>query len=245
MSSIEPDDGGGEIDGGKEVLPAFVVPCSNGSELLEFGKEVLDEVAGFVEIGVIGARRLAVGAGWNNWNDPHLFEGLDHPLVGIVSFVGKESASLQAWQQGVGTDQIVDLPGREMEARWVAQGIGGGVDLGRQPTLAAPNRLLLAIPPFAPALCWWARTMVLSIMAYSVSASSAKCWKSVAQTPLLAQRVKRVCTAFHGPYRSGRSRHGMPARYRYSTASTNRRLSFAVTPTCPARPGSKSWIRSH
>jgi hypothetical protein len=64
VSSIEPDDSGGEIDGGKEVLPAFVVPCGNGSELLEFGKEVLDEVTGFVEIGVIGARRLAVGAGW-------------------------------------------------------------------------------------------------------------------------------------------------------------------------------------
>jgi hypothetical protein len=60
--------------------------------------------------------------------------------------------SLQAWQQGIGTDQIVDLARREMEARGVAHGIGGGVD--RQPPLAAPNCLLLAIPPFAPALCW-------------------------------------------------------------------------------------------
>ena len=74
MSSIEPDDSGGEMDGGKEVLPAFVVACGNGSELLEFGKEVHDEVAGFVEIGVLGARRLAVGAGWNNGKDPRLFE---------------------------------------------------------------------------------------------------------------------------------------------------------------------------
>ncbi len=142
------------MDGRKEILPAFVVAGGNGSELLEFGKEVLDEVAGFVEIGVIGARGLAVGAGRNNGNDPRLFERLDHPLVGIVSFVGEESPSLQAWQQGIGTDQIVDLPRCEMEARWVAHGIGGGVDLGRQPTLAAPNRLLLTIPPFAPALCW-------------------------------------------------------------------------------------------
>jgi len=104
VSSIEPDNSGGEIDGGKEVLLAFVVPCGNGSELLEFGKEVLDEVAGFVEIGVIGVRGLAVGAGWNNGKDPRLFERSDHPLVGIVSFVGEESASLQAWQQGIGTD---------------------------------------------------------------------------------------------------------------------------------------------
>jgi hypothetical protein len=175
VSSIEPDDGGGEIDGREEVLPAFVVSGGNGSELLEFGKEIFDEVASFVEIGVIGARRLAVGAGWNNRNGPRLFERPDHPLVGIVGFVGEESPGLQARQQGVGTDPSVALPGREMKARWIAQGIGGGVDLGRQPTLAAPDRLLLAIPPFAPALCWWARTMVLSIIAYSLSASPARC----------------------------------------------------------------------
>jgi hypothetical protein len=60
--------------------------------------------------------RLAVGAGWNNRNGPRLFERPHHPLVGIVDFVGEESPDLQAWQQGVGTDQIVDLPRREMDA---------------------------------------------------------------------------------------------------------------------------------
>jgi hypothetical protein len=42
-----------------------------------------------------------------------------------------------------------------------------------------------------------------------------------------------------------KSRQGMPERYRYSTASTNNRLSRAVTPTWPSRPGSKSLMRSH
>ncbi len=41
MSSIEPDDGGGEIDGRKEVLPAFVVACRNGSGLI-LGSGVLE-----------------------------------------------------------------------------------------------------------------------------------------------------------------------------------------------------------
>jgi hypothetical protein len=64
----------------------------------------------------------------------------------------------------------------------------------------------------APALCWWARTTVLSIIAYSLSASPAKCLKILSHTPVLAQREKRVWTFFQAPNRSGRSRQGMPAR---------------------------------
>jgi hypothetical protein len=54
--------------------------------------------------------------------------------------------------------------------------------------------------------------MVLSIIAYSLSVSVLTCWKILAHTPLAAQRLNRVCTAFEGPKRSGKSRHGMPAR---------------------------------
>src|SRR5216683_2266830 len=72
----------------------------------------------------------------------------------------------------------------------------------------------LFFAPFlrAPALCWWARTMVESIMAYSLSASLARCWKTFSHTPRAAQRLKRVCTTRKSQNRSGRSRHGIPAR---------------------------------
>jgi hypothetical protein len=43
----------------------------------------------------------------------------------------------------------------------------------------------------APALCWCARTMVLSIMAYSLSASAAKCSNSRSHTLVFAQRLNR------------------------------------------------------
>jgi hypothetical protein len=36
---------------------------------------------------------------------------------------------------------------------------------------------LIVIFFWAPALCWWARTMVLSIIAYSLSGSAARCSK--------------------------------------------------------------------
>lgn len=63
--------------------------------------------------------------------------------------------------------------------------------------------------------------------------------------PALRPTAEPRCTTRKSPNRPGNSRHGIPARYRYSTASTNRRLSFAVPPTCPSRPGSRSLIRSY
>ncbi len=54
--------------------------------------------------------------------------------------------------------------------------------------------------------------------------------KAVTHTPLCFQREKRTNIRCHGPNRSGRSRHGTPHRSRHSTASINRRVSFAVTP---------------
>lgn len=53
---------------------------------------------------------------------------------------------------------------------------------------------------------------MLSIIAYSLSASAASRPKTRAHTPALAQRLNRVCTFFQPPNRSGRSRQGMPAR---------------------------------
>src|SRR5712671_1210310 len=54
--------------------------------------------------------------------------------------------------------------------------------------------------------------MVASIIAYSLSGSSAKVLKRLSQTPLAAQREKRLWMFFQSPKRSGRSRHGAPER---------------------------------
>ena len=75
----------------------------------------------------------------------------------------------------VGPDQVVCLASGQEEADWVAQCIDQGVYLGAQSTARSPDRLVLAGFFSAPALCWWARTMVLSIIAYSLSASAARC----------------------------------------------------------------------
>src|SRR5436305_15326528 len=100
----------------------------------------------------------------------------------------------------------------EEEGNRIAQGVDQGMDFGAQSAFAAPNRLIFAVFFLAPALCWCARTIVLSIMAYSLSASAAKISNTLCHTPLFAQRENRVCILIGSPKRSGKSRHGRPAR---------------------------------
>ena len=65
MSSIEPNDGGSEIDRAKERLGAFIVTGRDASELLEFGEEILDQVSGLIQFFVI-TPLLASVCPWRN-----------------------------------------------------------------------------------------------------------------------------------------------------------------------------------
>jgi hypothetical protein len=49
--------------------------------------------------------------------------------------------------------QIMGLAGREFEPHWIAQRIDERMNLGAQPALAAPERLVFARFFCAPALC--------------------------------------------------------------------------------------------
>ena len=111
----------------------------------------------------------------------------------------------------------------------MAQRIHREMDLGTQPAPRAPEGVR-AVFFWAPAACWWARTIVLSMSSASKSAS----WRIAAMirghTPFLPHREKRVYVACQVPNAESKSRHGLPVRAIHSTASIHRRLSFAVTP---------------
>ena len=116
----------------------------------------------------------------------------DHTLIGIKGFVRQQSVGFHPRQQLVSAFQIMSLARRQQEGERIAQRVDQGMDFGAQSSFAAPDRLVFAGFFWAPALCWCARTIVLSIMAYSLSASAAKISNSFSHTPLLAQREKRV-----------------------------------------------------
>ena len=134
MSSIEPDDGRGEVDCCQEIDGAFVVACSDGAELLEPGEEVLDEVAGLVEFRVVRARVLAVGFGWDDDTLAGLLKRQDHSFVGVEAFIADQNVSLDLRQEDIRAIEIAGLTGRQSEAGGIAQGVDGRIDLGAQPS---------------------------------------------------------------------------------------------------------------
>src|SRR5215510_10922868 len=122
-----------------------------------------------------------------------------------------------------------------VESQRIALGVRAEMDFGREAATRAAERFLILIPPFTPAACWGALTMVAS-MACSLSAGGprlAKVSNAASHTPSLLQRVKRTKTEFQLPYRSGMSRHGAPVRRTQRIPLTVRRLSGIGGPRSP------------
>ena len=153
MSSIEPDASGGEVNAFQEASCGLVVAGGNGPELLELGEEVLDQVPGLVEVFVKGARCRSGVPRWDDGCLAGLGQRFEHPLVGIECFVGDERLGLKLRQQGIGSSQVMLLTTGEMKADRIAERIHQRVDLGGQPALAAPNRLVWPSFLGAPAAC--------------------------------------------------------------------------------------------
>src|SRR3954453_18274375 len=105
MSSLEPDERGGEVNGGQEASCGLVVAGGNGPELLELGKEVLDQMPGLVELFVKGARCRPGIPRWDHGCLAGLGQRLEHPLVGIERLVGNERLGLKLWEQRIGSSR--------------------------------------------------------------------------------------------------------------------------------------------
>lgn len=132
LSSIEPDDGSCEVDGSEEVPVGFVIAGCDGTILFEPAEEVLDQMAGLVEVLVIVARRFSIALGRNDRRLAGFAERFDHPLVGIEALVGDHRIGGDRGKKRIGAVEIMGLARSEMEAGRIAERIGSGVDLGAQ-----------------------------------------------------------------------------------------------------------------
>ena len=140
--------------GSEEVSGCFVVACGDATEEFEFGEEVLDQVACFVEFLVVFALYFSVCLGRDDSLFSGLLQGFEYPLVGVEALVGDHRIGFELRQQHIGPVQFAGLAFGEIKAERVAERIDSGVDLGAQAALAASDGLRTA--PFlrAPALCW-------------------------------------------------------------------------------------------
>src|SRR5262249_40195145 len=140
--------------------------------------------------------------------------------------------------RALGLGDVRRLGGRQQQLDGVPEAVETAVNLGAEPAAAAAQRLIvLAARPvplfFDPAAHRWARTAVQARINTSRSESRRAAGMG-SHGRALAQRLTRRHWLFQFPYRSGRSRHGMPVLATYRTALMNRRLSSATPPCCPA-----------
>ena len=137
MSSVKPYDGSGEVDTTEESAGAFIVSGCNGAVLLDFLKEILDEMPPFIHLFVVFALFDPVGFRRYDGLNLGLFQQIKDTLVRIIGLISQEGfyAHQKIGQQSVGTLQIVGLSGRQMKAGRIAQSIAGGMDFGRQSAL--------------------------------------------------------------------------------------------------------------
>ena len=133
--------------------------------MLDLAEEPLDEVALLVDMLVVGD---GLRSRCYRWNDSLGLGGIDGRAgtVAVVAFVGEELVEVEPLDQGLRLLAVVDVPARQDEAQRIAESVDDDVDLRARATARTPNLLRIA-PPFAPAACWCARTMVASMMRYS------------------------------------------------------------------------------
>ena len=239
----EPDEGTGEMNERHERLSELVVSRGDASELLDSVEETLDEIPVFVEMPVERTGIDSVGARRNDGLSPLGIDEFDKGIR-VVTLVCHNERCCLIFDQSSSLRDIGNLPRGQDHPQWIAQSIDGHMQFGGQPPSGTTDFLFSRFF-WAPAECWWARTIVESRNRCSLSASPRKAVATRSQTPESRQREKRTYVRCQCPSSSGKSRHGLPVRMIHNTASTKRRLSLAVTPRSLAFPGKSCSIRAH
>jgi len=126
-SSINPNDGCGEIDGSEEVSRCFVISGCDSAVLFQSGKEVFDQVPCLVEMFVVRALHVAVCLRRDDDLFTRVFQWLNDPFIRIMGFIGNHGLRGNLGQQHIGTFPVTGLSRREMKAGGIAQGIDDGL----------------------------------------------------------------------------------------------------------------------
>ena len=167
----------------------FFVSRGDAPELLEIAEEILDEMAPFVHREVARDRAHPIGLGWNDGHGASAVQFGADP-VDVEGLVGQQGLEVDTLDQRRNADAVVALAGKQQEARQVAERIDERDDFRRQPASRSADGLISS-PPLAPVPCWWTRTMVPSMMAYSKSGSGDNSLNRLSNTPFSAHRRKR------------------------------------------------------
>jgi len=221
----------------------FFVARRQSPELLDTIEKSFNKVAVFVNMVIVFSANNAVFPAGNDRLGVSRRNAYDKG-AGVVSLVSHNSQGIKSIDQGLSLRYVRSFAASQKQTNRIFQSIHRSMNFCRQSATQAAD----VLRPFffwAPAACWWARTMVLSIKSITKSGSPDTASANRAQVPFSHHRANRTYTLCQFPNSFGRSRHGEPVLAIQSTASKNNLLSLAVTPRSRCFPAQNGSNRDH
>ena len=166
----------GSLVAGEHHLAVFLVAGGDAAKMLDLVEEPLDQIALLVDVFVVRQGSRSGRERWDYGLCPSLCNA-GAKTIGVEALVGQQMIEGQAGDQVLGLEGIVHLARSQNETNGIAERIHARADLRAQAAARTPDRLIFA-PPFAPAACWCARTIVESMIRYSKSGFSINALKN-------------------------------------------------------------------
>jgi hypothetical protein len=113
--------------------------------VFELAKEILNKMAGFIQLPVIFPKCFTATPGRNDDLDSGLLQRFDDTFLGVISLVRDHRSRLDVDKDKLRSDQIVNLTRRQAESGWVAQGIDPSMNFRRRTAARATDRLLVLV----------------------------------------------------------------------------------------------------
>ena len=177
------------MDEAQESHGQLVVTSRHAATVLDSVDEAFDYVAELIPLAIVPADAMSAA----RWNHGLGTDGanLVAQWVTIVSLIADHVPRFEVFQQDLGAGYVMPLPFRQMQLGRLAPAVDRDVDLSAE-TAAGTSKSLGVLPPFAPAACWWARTIVESSRRSDKSVSPPSASSTRPQTPRLHQRLNRL-----------------------------------------------------
>lgn len=173
-----------------EALRGLVIAGGEAAKLLQSAEEDLDEVALLEQVPVVLGLDSPRGMRPNHRPDAAPFQHVADALR-VVCRVAEKDLAVSVIDQRFRDGCFVPLTWRELDVERLTESAHESVDLGRK-TASRPANIVSVDPPFPPAACWCALTIVASAMEPSGSTSTRSSSKTRFQTPESAKRRKRL-----------------------------------------------------
>lgn len=155
------------MNSGEKITRCLIIACRNRTKLLDLGRETLNQMTRRVYITIGRPEFLAVG-----------LDGITAVFPAAMSGLITLSSASKAVSASSLSTRISGNSASSPPVRWTPLDCGGhqsryGFSCSiHRATARSPSQHRLSL---ALALCWRARTMVMSIIVYSLSAFAADC----------------------------------------------------------------------